>query len=235
VTTNNFINRYFESEAILLKIEYSEKRSMTTFMNYLENLHSVADKLKDRFGCNIKNVPEFIILRVIRNYFHHVDDIEEYSMQVEFEEWGIYENNRHLIISLKDFAKAVKNFIDNTRDKKYVKKQTELMCEFIEYEIIARVDEIVNLPKISIDGKAYEIGIDIFKYVYNISNIIADECRKIEGLKNMDVILNLEATYTKEYNIPKRDLLCMPGNTPVMTTEGLVFPKSRDSVGRKII
>lgn len=59
MTTNNFINRYFESEAILLKIEYLEKRSMTTFMNYLENLHSVADKLKDRFGCNIKNVPEF--------------------------------------------------------------------------------------------------------------------------------------------------------------------------------
>lgn len=232
MTTNNFINRYFESEAILLKIEHSEKRSMNTFMNYLENLHSLADKLKDRFGCSIKDIPEFIILRVIRNYFHHVDDIEEYSIQVEFEEWGIYENSRHLIISLKDFAKALKNFIDNTKNKKYLKKQLELMNEFIEYEIIARVDEIIRLPKISIDGKAYDLGIDIFKYVYNISNIIADECRKIEELKDMDVILNLEATYTKDYNIPKRDLLCSPENIPVMTTEGLVFPKSRDSVGR---
>ncbi|MBE0492573.1 MAG: hypothetical protein IBX44_10055 [Sulfurospirillum sp.] len=232
MTNNNFINRYFESEAILLKIDYAEKRSMTTFINYLENLHSVADKLKDRFGCNIKDIPEFIILRVIRNYFHHVDDIEEYSMQVEFKEWGIYENNRHLIISMTDFAKAVKNFIDNTKNKKYLEKQIELMCEFIEYEIITRVDKIVNLPKISIDGKAYELGIDIFKYVYNISNIVADECRKIEELKDMEVILNLEATYTKEYNISKRDFLGMPGNIPVMTTEGLVFPKSRDSVGR---
>lgn len=101
---------------------------------------------------------------------------------------------------MKDFAKALKNFIDNTKNEKYLKQQIELMCEFIEYEIIARVDEIVNLPKISIDGKAYELGIDVFKYVYNISNIIADECRKIEDLKNLDVILNLEenTTYLKE-------------------------------------
>lgn len=232
MTTNNFINRYFESEAILLKIEYSEKRSMTTFMNYLENLHSLADKLKDKFGCSIKDIPEFIVLRVIRNYFHHVDDIEEYSLQVEFEEWGIYENNRHLIISMRDFAKALKIFIDNTKNKKYLEKQLELMSEFIEYEFITRVDEIVNIAKISIDGKAYEVGIDIFKYVYNISNIIADECRKIEELKDMDVIINLEETYTKEYNIPKRDLLCLPGNLPIMTTEGLIFAKNRESVGR---
>lgn len=203
---------------------------MTTFMNYLENLHSLADKLKDRFECSIKDIPEFIILRVIRNYFHHVDDIEDHSLQVEIEEWGIYENNRHLIISMKDFAKALKNFKDNTKNKKYIENQLELMGEFIEYEIITRVDEIANLPKISIDGKDYELGIDVFKYVYNISNIIADECRKIDELKNMEVILNLESTYTKEYNIPKRDLLCSPGNIPVMTTEGLVFPKSRNSV-----
>lgn len=228
MTTSNFINRYFESEAILLKIEYSEKRRMTTFMNYLENLHSLADKLKDKFGCSIKDIPEFIGLRVIRNYFHHVDDIEEYSLQVEFEEWDIYENNRYLIISLKDFAKALKNFIDNTKNEKYLEKQIELMCEFIEYEIIAKV----NLPKISIDGRAYEVGIDIFKYVYDISNIIADECRKIDELKDMDVIINVKETYTKEYNIPKRDLLCSPENIPILTTEGLVFAKDRESIRR---
>lgn len=232
MTTNSFINRYFESGAILLKFEHSEKRSMTTFMNYLENLHSVADKLKDKFGCSIKDIPEFVVLRIIGNYFHHVDDIEEYSLQVEFEEWGIYENNRHLIISLKDFGKALKNFIGNTKNQKYLEKQLELMSEFIEYEFITRVDEIVNIAKISIDGKVYKVGIDIFKYVYNISNIIADECRKIDELKNMDVIINLEETYTKEYNIQKRDLLCCPGNIPIITIEGLIFSKNRESVRR---
>lgn len=40
---------------------------------------------------------------------------------------------------------------------------------------------------------------------------------------NRKVTRKLEATYTKECNIPKRDLFCMPGNVPVMTTEGLFF------------
>ncbi|MFA7082988.1 MAG: hypothetical protein WC141_00490 [Arcobacteraceae bacterium] len=229
---NRFIDRYFESEAILLKIEYSEKKSITTFMTYLENLHSLADKLRDKFNCKINDIPEFVILRVIRNYFHHVEDIEEYSMFVEFEEWGIYENNRHLIISMKDFAKAIQSFIKNNDNKKYVDKQIELMCEFIECEIIDKVDELVNLPKFSLDGEIYEFGIDIFKYVYNISNFIADKCREIEELKNKSCILNLEETYTKYFNISKRDLLVMPSNIPLMTTKGLVFPKDRNSIRR---
>lgn len=227
---NRFIDRYFESEAHLLKIEYSEKRNMTTFMTYLENLHSVGDKLRDKFNCKINNIPEFVILRIIRNYFHHVEDIEEYSMFVEFEEWGIYENNRHLIISMKDFAKSIQSFIKNNGNKKYVDKQIKLICEFIEYDIIDKVDELVNLPKISIDGKVYELGIDIFKYVYNISNFIADKCREIENLKDKKCIKNLDNSYTVDNNIPKRDFLVMPGNIPLMTTKGIVFPKDRNSI-----
>lgn len=231
---HRFIDRYFESEAVLLKIDYSEQRNMTTFMTYLTNLHSVGDKLRDRFKCKINNIPEFIILRVIRNYFHHVDDIETYRMFVELEQWGFYEHNRHLIISMKDFAKSIKNFINTNHDKKYVAKQIDLMCKFIDYEIIDKIDELTNLPKISIDGKHYELGIDIFKYIYNISNIIADQCRQIEALKNKEVILNLEETYTKKFNIPKRDLVCNPENIPLMTTEGLVFPKDKNSIKRTL-
>lgn len=229
---NRFIDRYFESEAILLRIDHSEKRNMTTFMTYLENLHSVGDKLRDKFGCKINNVPEFVILRMIRNYFHHVEDIEEYIMFAEFEEWGMYENNRHLIISMKDFAKAIQSFIKNNGNKKYVDKQIKLICEFIEYEIIDKVDELVDLPKISIDGKEYELGIDIFKYAYNISNFIADKCREIEDLENKDCILNLESTYTSDFNISKRDFLTMPNNIPLMTTAGIIFPKDRNSIKR---
>ena len=58
---NKFLDIYFENEAILLNAEYSEKRSLGTLLNYLNSLHSTADKLKDKFNCNIKNIPEFNI------------------------------------------------------------------------------------------------------------------------------------------------------------------------------
>ncbi|MCT7568102.1 hypothetical protein [Aliarcobacter butzleri] len=230
-----FIDRYFESEAIILKLENSNKHNMTTFMNYLENLHSLADKLKDRFDCNIKNIPEFVILRIIRNYFHHKDDIQEYSVFVELEEGYTYENTKHLIISMKDFAKAIKDFKDNTKNKEYIDEQIELMSKFIDFGILDKVDEFVNLPKFTIDGKEeiLEFGIDLFKYIYNISNIIADECREITSLKNKEVILKLEDTYTKHFNIGKRDLRLHPNNrVPIVTTKGFRFPKNRNSLIR---
>lgn len=227
--TNKFIDRYFESESILLKIEHNEQKNINTLLTYLENLHSIGDKLKDKYQCNIKDIPEFVILRIIRNYFHHVDDIEDYSMFVELEEWEIFEYNRHLVISLKDFAKSLKNFIDKS-NKKYLDKQIELITEFIEIDIVNNVEQFCDLKEVVIDENKYELGIDIFKYVYNISNIVADKCRNIDELKNKQIILNLEVTYSEEYNIPKRDYIGMPGNIPIMTTKGFIFPKSHDSI-----
>lgn len=207
---------------------------MTTFMNYLENLHSVGDKLRDKFGCKINNVPEFVILRMVRNYFHHVEDIEEYSMFVEVGTKGIYEHSTHLIISMKDFAKSIESFKKNNKNEKYKKKQLELMNEFIEYEVLEKADELSTLPKFTIDGgkEIFESGIDLFKYAYNISNIIADRCREIESLKNKEVIKNLESTYTEYYNISKRDFICHPNDVPILTTKGFYFPKDISSIRR---
>lgn len=231
MNNDRFVDRYFESESALLKIEHTEKKNINTLLTYLENLHSMGDKLNDKYQCSIKDVPEFVILRLIRNYFHHVDDIEDYSMFVELEEWGIFEYNRHLIISLKDFAKSLKNFIDNS-NKKYQDKQIKLITEFIELDIINNVEQLCDLKEILIDENKYELGIDIFKYVYNISNIIADKCRDIDELKNKEIVLNLESTYTEAYNIPKRDYIGSPENIPIMTTKGFVFPKNRSTIRR---
>lgn len=228
---NRFIDMYFESEAILLKIDYSEKKNMTTFMTYLENLHSVGDKLRDKFDCKINNIAEFIILRIVRNYFHHVDDIKEYSIFVDVGNKGIYEHDRHLIISMKDFAKAIKDFRDNNKNE-YVEKQFKIINKFIDYELLDKVDVLSNLPKFTVDNnnEVLESGIDLFKYVYNISNIIADKCRNIETLKNKEVIKNLEETYTEFYNIPKRDFRCHPNDIPILTTKGFYFPENIYSI-----
>lgn len=49
---DRFIDRYFESESILLKIKHTEKRNINTLITYLEMLHSTGDKLKDKYQCN---------------------------------------------------------------------------------------------------------------------------------------------------------------------------------------
>lgn len=233
MNNNKFLDIYFENEAILLKAEYSEKRSLGTLLNYLNSLHSTADKLKDKFNCDIKNIPEFIILRVIRNYFHHVNDndIDEYSFCVELEEWGIYENKIHIIISLNDLLKAIKHFMNqNMRNEKYLKKQITLMQEFLDNDFFDNIDELLTIDEILIDDKKYQLGVDIFKYVYNISNFIADKCREIDEVKNQTVIKNLHFTYTVSNNIPKNDFIGCVEKLPIMTTVGVVFPKDVKSI-----
>ena len=230
---NKFLDIYFENEYILLKAEYSENRSLGTLLNYLNSLHSTADKLKDKFNCNIKNIPEFIILRVIRNYFHHVNDndIDKCSFCVELEEWGIYENKMHLIISLNDLLKSIRHFIgQNQKNAQYLKKQIALMKEFLDDDFFENIDELLTIDMILIDDKKYHLGVDIFKYVYNISNFIADKCREINEIKNQSVIKDLHFTYTASNNIPKNDFIGCVEKLPIMTTVGVIFPKNEKSI-----
>lgn len=228
---NKFLDIYFENESILLKAEYSENRSLGTLLNYLNSLHSTADKLKDKFDCNIKNIPEFIILRVIRNYFHHVNDIDDFRFYVEIEEWGIYESSLHLIISSNDLLKAIKHFMSqNIKNAQYLKKQITLMKEFLDNDFFENIDELLTIDRVLIDDKKYHLGIDIFKYVYNISNFIADKCREIDEVKNQSVIKNIHFTYTSLNNIPKNDFVGCVEKLPIMTTVGIVFPKNEKSI-----
>ena len=222
----SFIDRYFESETKLLDIQNSEKKDLSTFSNYLENLHSLSDKFKSNFNIKIDTIPEYVILRIIRNYFHHVDDIKEFQIFVELDEWAIFEYNRHLILPMRDFAKAILNFTQYTKNKKFISRQLELVCQFIDKELVDKMDQLLGSNMFIANNKEYELGIDIFKYVYNISNIIADFCRNIEEVKNKKVILNLEDTYTCKYNIPKKDILVSPCSCPVMTTQGIIFIKA---------
>ncbi|HIF9258761.1 TPA: hypothetical protein ACX6RA_001817 [Photobacterium damselae] len=80
---------------------------MNALFTYLNNLHSTADKLKDSFNCNIKDFPDFKLLRIVRNYFHHVDDVEDVRLLVSFEENVQFERVQHLIIPAETIARSI--------------------------------------------------------------------------------------------------------------------------------
>lgn len=229
-----FIDRYFYSQFELLDISFKENRNINTLFSYLENLHSLADKLKNIFDCNIKNIPEFKLLRIIRNYFHHVDDIDEYRMYVAFNKDAILSHAELVVIPIELFAKSIKSFIDkNTVAKTNGNYQRKI--EFIEseisslyevtdcHEIVLHIEAFCNNPRLKLDGKIYKLGFDLFPVIYNITNIIADKCRSINHLSSKDVVLRLDETYTESNNIEKHNLGFRPSASPLLTTEGYVF------------
>lgn len=124
---HTFIDRYFHSQKELLDFRHSDERDINTLYSYLNNLHSVGDKLKKLFDCNIKSSPEFKILRIIRNYFHHVGDVEEVRLIAAVEENVVMAHSQHIILPLETFAKSLKSFIDSNvveGRKDYKRKMT---------------------------------------------------------------------------------------------------------------
>lgn len=76
------------------------------------------------------------------------------------------------------------------------------------------------------DGKDYYFGFDIYKAVYNVTNIVADICRSIEDLAEKKCIRELDDGYTESNNIEKYDVYSLPGTPPsLLTTQGFIIPK----------
>ncbi|SDB53879.1 hypothetical protein SAMN03159382_04115 [Pseudomonas sp. NFACC23-1] len=234
---HTFIDRYFHSQRELMDIRHTENRNINTLFTYLNNLHSTADKLMELFDCNIKTVPEFKLLRIVRNYFHHVGDVDEIRLCVKVEENVMVSHSQHLLIPLEVFAKSVKSFIDNTvpgeknrnykAKLKFVQKEMSDVAEIFDYAstLMKDLEVFCKKPSLRLDGKAYELGFDIYKFVFNISNIIADKCRDIPELCEKKVIQELDSSYRAENNIGKYDVFCSPSNVPITTTEGFVYAK----------
>ncbi|HGY7000527.1 TPA: hypothetical protein ACNTPY_004954 [Escherichia coli] len=237
-----FIDRYFHSQRELLDIRHSEERDINTLFTCLNNLHSTADKLLELFNCCIKTAPEFKVLRLIRNYFHHVGDVDEIRLHVKIEENVLVSHSQHLLIPLEVFAKSVKSFIDNTipdeKNKNYKSKlrfvQSEMsnIAEIFDYtaNLMKDLEMFCQKPSLRLDGRVYELGFDMYKFVFNITNIIADKCREIPELCEKKVIRDLDWSYRAENNIGKHDVFCSPSNVPITTTEGFVYAKSIDLV-----
>jgi hypothetical protein len=230
-----FIDRFFESQFELLDLARKEDRDVNTLYTFLNNLHTTGDRLKEDFNCDIKKYPEFKLLRIIRNYFHHVNDIKEIRLSVISQPGVIVSHSEHLIISLADLAKALKSFLDNNslpktnknykKKKKFIDDEIRTISDIFSYiyDIVDKLDYLCENPFVEIDGEVHEAGFDMFKFVYNITNIVADKCREIGPLKNKPIILDLEETYTSEFNISKRDVVCYPNRIPLLTTKGFIY------------
>lgn len=237
---HTFIDRYFHSQRELLDIRHTEDRDINTLFTYLNNLHSTADKLAEFFDCNIKSTPEFKLLRIIRNYFHHVGDVDEIRLHVKVEENVMVSHSQHLLIPLEVFAKSVKSFIDNTipdpksknfnSKMKFVSSEMAAIAEVFDgtttlmHDLLAYCDK----PSLNLDGRTYELGFDMYKFVYNMTNVIADKCREIPELQQKQVVQSLDSSYTVENNIGKYDLFCSPFNVPITTTEGFVYARENN-------
>lgn len=134
-------------------------------------------------------------------------------------------------------AKSVKSFIGNTVPGKanknydakvrFVQKEMDDIAEIFDYvaDLMKHLDMYCDKPSLRLDGVVYELGLDIYKFVFNITNIIADKCRKIPELQEKKVIQDLNWSYRVENNIGKHDVFCSPYNVPITTMQGFIYAK----------
>lgn len=230
-----FIDRYFHSQNELVDIRDKERRDINTLFSFLNNLHSLSDKIKKQFEVNLSGYPEFKLLRILRNYFHHVGDIDEIRMFVNIQPGISPYHIEQILMPMRMWAEAVNTFVEKNTvpetDSRYKSKQKFINKELESILDICDCVEVLRNPKsfcrpllLKCDGIVIELGFDLFKFVYNISNIIADECRDIPNLGSKTVIKELDESYRADNNIPKYDLMIRPGLECILTTEGYIFP-----------
>ncbi|WP_023604654.1 hypothetical protein [Aliivibrio logei] len=90
-------------------------------------------------------------------------------------------------------------------------------------DILSDMTTYCNKPSLKLDGVDYELGFDMYKFIYNITNIIADKCREIDDLSCKSVITELGDEYSISNNIGKIDMYCSPNTISITTTQGMVY------------
>lgn len=239
---HTFLDRYFRSYQELLDLNSIDDHDVNALFTYLNNLHSTADKLKDSFGCNIKDYPDFKLLRIVRNYFHHVGDVDDVRMLVSTEENVHFDRTQHLIIPTETIAKSIKSFIDNGTvpeghkqyQKKidYVSKEMVIISTCFSYckDILSNMEMCCNKPSLKLDGVVYELGFDMYRFIFNVTNLIADKCRNIDELADKQIIKDLGNELTVVNNIDRIDIFCSPDKMPVTTTKGMIYARDIELV-----
>ena len=223
----NYIERYYHSEKELLDIRMVGERDINTFFSYLENLHSLSDRFISKHDIRLNKYPEFNLLRIIRNYFHHVDDVNELRVYSRLSQNFITSHNEHLIIPETIFLQAILNFLEknkNSRKENFRETQLNSIYEISDCRyLIEHATECINI-NFQLDGVIYTPGFDLFKCIYNISNHIMFECLQNKILLKLDIVQELKEEYQVKTNIPKREIGRLAGGKQhLLTTEGFIF------------
>lgn len=219
-----FVDRFFHSAHELTDFRMMGERDINTLFSFLSNLHSFQDRIREQFGKSISQYPEFKLLRIIRNYHHHVGDVDEFRVFNARNEFSL-SHTEMIIIPVSVIAKAVINAKKNRNSHRDI----ESICEYVDgFRYISENDSFLAIGRYLIHKeKKYYPGFDLYKSVYNITNVIADVCREIPELSQKDCVLSLDDTYTFENNIGKFNLICHAGDVPFLSTEGYIFPSQR--------
>ncbi len=234
----HFLNIYFVNAAKLLDIRFIEQRDITLLFNYLDSLHSIRDKLKTKFEVDIASYPEFILLREIRNYFHHVGDVEHVHFWSEFSE-AIPSATQQVVVPVSCVAKALMNYRDKCaegtakRQKSHLKRVQKDFERIIEIHdcqcLFDHMDILAERPWLCCDGEKVELGFDLFKCIYNITNYVADVCRPVLSPDDFAKIPYVDDSFTASNNIEKFDMQTRPGVEPILSTKGYIFPTKIES------
>lgn len=206
-----YIERYFLSERALTDIRESHSRTLNTLFLYLENLHSIRDLLLKDFNHDISNSAEFKILRILRNYFHHHQELKDNRVGVYNQSSQSYiashSHGEMILVPTLYFAQSIKHFL-GTKNSNYVEREFEsIRCIYDIDCILSVIDHLIQDKGIMTVGeRTFEHAHDIFKFVFNITNIIADFCRDNEILNEMECVKLLDPTFTQRNNIEKNNM-----------------------------
>lgn len=220
--THQYVDRFFQAAFELTSIHQVERRDGQSLFTFLEALHSLADKLKKNFKIDLQDVPEFILLRIVRNYLHHVGDLSEFLTYVRLHDEFLPSTHQQIIIPASELAAAIKSFRNHEKNRaERAESNLKRLLDFADCgPIIDNTDCFIPKAQLRLDGRVYDLGFDLFKAIYNITNVVADHCRTQQDLKAKDVIANLDATVTAQNNLPKFCLTVRPGTNVLLTTEG---------------
>jgi len=222
------LKKYFHSQDELLDMRDKEKRDINTLSTYFTQIHSLADKLRNNYDINLSKYPEFRVLRVLRNYMHHVDDVEEFRMYAVLQPQVSIYNMEHLIVPISYWAQCLKNLIDTNshpNKQKFLKKELSGIQEISDCsDILEHLDAFCSPVFLKCDGKVVELGFDIYKFVYNMSNIIVHEFQNNNDLCQELSLVEIDDSYSIDNNIPKYDLSCHAGTNCILTLNGYIFP-----------